>query len=228
VVLAAGRGERLQSPVPKAYVPLGGKPLMLYSLEAFARFPPLGEIVVVIHPEDEGLFRARVQPLLELSQDVELRVVCGGEHRQDSALAGVRASRSPWVAVHDAARPFFSRELLTALWEAAREEGGAVPVLPVRESLHERGDRCLARPLDRERLLRAQTPQLFARELLLRALEEARRRGERFTDEAGAVLALTACRPRAVPGEEFNLKITTPWDRKAAEAWLAAGLLPPP
>ena len=229
VVLAAGRGQRLGHSLPKAYVLLGGKPLLLHSLERIARFPPLGEIVVVIHPDDEELFRSRVEPLftLERPQGIELRVVPGGEHRQDSALAGVRASRRPWVAVHDAARPFFSPELLQSLWKAARGHGAAVPVLPVRESLHESDHGHLVRPLDREKFVRAQTPQLFERKLLLRALEEAQRRGARFTDEAGAVLAFADRRPRVVPGEELNLKITTPWDLEAAEAWRKAGLLPP-
>lgn len=226
VVLAAGRGERLGGAVPKAFVPLGGRPLLLYSLETFARCPWVGELIAVISPEDEELFRSRVEPHLHLPERVELKVAHGGEHRQDSALLGVRLSRSRWVAVHDAARPFFSQDLLKALWETAREHRAAVPVLPVRESLHELGeDGSLRRPVDRERVCTAQTPQVFERELLWRVLEEARRRGERFTDETGAVLALSDCRPRTVSGEEPNLKITTPWDLQAAEAWLRAGLL---
>lgn len=226
VVLAAGRGERLGGPLPKAFVPLRGKPLLLYSLEKFARCPFVGELIAVIHPEDEELFRSRVESHLHLPEPVELKVAHGGKRRQDSALLGVRLSQSRWVAVHDAARPFFSLDLLKALWETAREHRAAVPVLPVRESLHELGeDGVLNRSVDRERVHTAQTPQVFERELLVRVLEEARQRGERFTDETGAVLALSDCRPRTVLGEEPNLKITTPWDLQAAEAWLRAGLL---
>ncbi len=228
VVLAAGRGERLGGPVPKAYVPLAGKPLLLHSLEKFARFPPLCEIVLVIHPEDEERFRTQVEPRIPLPAHVEFKRVYGGEHRQDSALAGVRAASSEWVAVHDAARPFFSLDLLEALWEAVREHRAALPVLPVEESLHELGpgEERLLRPVDRSRLLRAQTPQCFERRLLADALREARRRGERFTDEAGAVLAYGGVSPFCVSGEEWNLKITTRWDLEAAEAWVQAGLLP--
>lgn len=229
VVLAAGRGERLGGPVPKAYASLGEKPLLLYSLEKFARFPPISEIVVVVHPEDEELFRARVEPRFAPFRDVGLKVVYGGEHRQDSALAGVRAAHSPWVAVHDAARPFFSLDLLEALWEVVLDHRVAIPVLPVEESLHEREpeEERLLRPVDRTRLLRAQTPQLFERRLLKRALQEAKRRGERFTDEAGAVLVHGGVSPFCVSGEPWNVKITTRWDLEAAETWLKAGLLAP-
>ncbi len=225
VVLAAGRGRRMEHPVPKVYLPLGGRPLLSYALEAFARCEPVEEIVVVIRPEDEGRLRSEVLDALPVALKT-LKVVPGGERRQDSARAGVRAARGPWVAVHDGARPFVSLGLIEALFEAARAHRAAIPVLPLHESVHALDQEgFVARTLERAGLHLAQTPQCFERLLLERALEKAEERGLAFTDEAAAVFAMEGVRAFAVPGEPQNLKVTTPWDLRLAEALLKAGLV---
>jgi 2-C-methyl-D-erythritol 4-phosphate cytidylyltransferase len=227
VVLAAGRGQRMKQPVSKVYLPLGGRPVLSYSLEKFIRCEHVEEIVLVIRPEDEERLRSDVLDALPFAlEDVKtVKVVPGGERRQDSAQAGVRAARGEWVAVHDGARPFFSLRLLDSLFEAARAHRAAIPTLPLKDSVHTLNEEgFVVQPLKREGLHIAQTPQCFERLLLERALEEAEERGLAFTDEAAAVLAMEGVRAIAVPGEEQNIKITTPWDLQLAEALLRAGL----
>ncbi len=225
ILLAAGRGTRMERPIPKAYLRLRGKAILAYSLEKVSRCEPVSEIVVVIHPEDHQRLHSEVLDLFPVDADKDLKIVYGGEHRQGSALAGVRACRSPWVAVHDAARPFFSLGLLEAVFEAARTDRAAIPVIPVRESVKSVGeDGFILGDVERDALRLAQTPQCFERSLLARALEDAETRGRYFTDEAGAVLAMSGVHPRVIDGEGRNIKITTPWDLELAEALLEAGL----
>lgn len=209
--------------VPKAYLPLCGKPILWYSLDRFSKDSLVSEIVVVINSDDDSLLQANV--LGAYSFEKEIRVVEGGEHRQESSHAGVRAARSKWVAVHDGARPLFSLELLKAVFEVARAYRAAVPALRVHETVKSVDSEGFAvDEVDRETLYLAQTPQCFERDLLVQALDEAHQQGRYFTDEAGAVLAMSGVRSKIVPGEEQNIKITTPWDLRLVEALLEKDL----
>jgi len=210
------------TPVPKPYLLLGGKPILSYSIEKFSQSPLISEIVLVIHPDD----RKRLEGLLKgYAAPPEIEVVLGGEHRQESALVGVRAIRSRWVAVHDGARPLFTLGLLERVFEAARRHRAALPALPVQETVKTVDpEGYVLGEVEREPLRLARTPQCFERELLLRSLQEAQKKQRRFTDEAGAVLAMGGVRARVVPGEVQNIKITRPEDLRLAEALLEAGL----
>lgn len=217
VIVAAGRGQRLGASLPKAYISLQGKPMLAYSLELFARCDQISEIIVVIHPDDEPLFRK-----LALSLGKPWRHVYGGAHRQDSVLAGVRAASGEYVLVHDAARPFVSLSLVERVILTMKAHGTAVPVVPIVESVKRvLGDSIIA-DIDRSELFCAQTPQGFERKLLLEALERACAQGRYFTDEAGVVAAMSGMQPKVVPGETRNLKITTEADLKLAECWFTA------
>ena len=156
-------------------------------------------------------------------------MVPGGRERQDSARAGVEAlaaEEPELVLIHDGARPFFSEELLERLIEAAREHGAAVPALPVEETIR-LGDEegFAAGELERERLYRVQTPQCFLYGLLREALATAHEQGRYFTDDAGAV-AMLGHKIKLIPGEETNIKITTPLDLKLAELLLKSKCIP--
>lgn len=224
VLLAAGRGLRMGADTPKAYLPLGGKPILQHSLEAFDASPLVSEIVLVIHPEDQSMLDTRVLPAYEPTST--LKVIYGGEHRQDSTQAGVRAVRSPWVAVHDAVRPFVSDALIVRVAEAAAAYRAALPAIPIPDTVKSVDEDAFALgDVDRETLQLAQTPQCFEQQLLDRALDDAERAGRYFTDEAGVVLAQSGIKSRTVPGEATNLKVTTPQDLALAEAMLEAGLI---
>ena len=212
ILLAAGRGTRLGASHPKAYLPLRGRPILLYSLEAFSRCPLISELVVVIHPDDTE----RARHVLKVFEK-PVRVVYGGAQRQDSALAGVRAASGDFVLVHDAARPLVSLGLIERVIAAMKTHGAAVPALPVTDSLKRVSEDLIIADIDRAELFSAQTPQGFERKLLLEALERACAQGRYFTDEASVLLAMSNVRAKVVPGEVQNIKITTEADLRLAE-----------
>jgi 2-C-methyl-D-erythritol 4-phosphate cytidylyltransferase len=213
IVLAAGRGKRLGAGGNKAFVSLLGRPLLSYALAAFSRSRQVDEVLLVVARGEEEEAR-------EVAKGMA-RVVAGGERRQDSALAGVEASRGRIVLVHDAARPFPSEALLRRVIEGTLEHQACVPVVDITDTLRYREAGGTLRPgtIDREGLLRMQTPQGFERDLYWRHLREAK---GALLDDAEAVLSCGV--PIAtVPGEAMNLKVTTQDDLALAEV-IARGL----
>jgi len=216
IILAAGRGQRLGAVKNKPYLEINGKPTLCYSLEKFDRCKLIDEIVVVVNEDDLRLFQEEILDRYNFNK--EIKVALGGEHRQDSAHAGVRALEAEIILIHDGARPFFSLRLVERLIEAAKEHGAAIPAIKLKDtikSVHEDG--FAAEELDRERLFAVQTPQCFTYSLIRYALDEAAKRGLYFTDDAGAVSYIAKVKPKMVEGEEENIKITTPLDLKLAE-----------
>lgn len=215
VILAAGKGRRLGLGTNKALVKLSGKSLLRRSAEALVDSGILGELVVVTRPEDlEG---ARGE-LVDLPLSVE--VVIGGERRQASSLAGVKAARGDYVLIHDAARALVTPGLVRRVFEAVLEHGAAIPVVPVRDTLRYVDGRFAREGPSRVGLHIVQTPQAFERALILRALEETNKRGVEITDDAQAVL-LFGKPVVVVEGEVTNIKITYPEDLRLAEAVLS-------
>lgn len=221
IVLAAGRGERMGAERPKAFLELGGEPLLLRAARAFEAAPSVGRIVAVVPEREMATARERLAPLAKL-----LAVVAGGERRQDSVLAGIRQLPEDFdgvVLVHDAARPLVDVELIEAVAQQAAATGAALPVLPLVDTLKRvRGGR-VVETLDRAELGGAQTPQGFRFALLREACEAALRAGVTLTDEAMAVERLGHA-VHAIPGSARNRKLTTPDDLAWAEA-VVAGIL---
>ncbi|MFC2099954.1 2-C-methyl-D-erythritol 4-phosphate cytidylyltransferase [Candidatus Bipolaricaulota bacterium] len=211
IILAAGLGERMGSEHNKILLDICGRPLLLYSVRAFGQVSAIGEIVIVVRAGEE----AAVQAALE-GFDRPIRFVQGGEVRRDSSLSGVRAARGEHVLIHDGARPFATSALIERVIEAAARHSAAIPVLPAADTLHvRRSDAAtLVRTLDRTSIVQAQTPQGFARSLVLDALERA---PESVTDDAAAVLALGHA-VHCVDGDPRNLKVTRPEDVVMAES----------
>ena len=220
VVVAAGASTRMGG-LDKLHVPVGGRPLLAWTLAALAAAPVVRRIVVVTAPERV----AEVAGAAWLPTSVE-RVVAGGARRQDSVAAGVVAlgpgSPDDVVLVHDGARPLVSAALVEQVAAAAAAQGAAIPVLPVAETLKRIEDGRVAATVDRAALAAAQTPQGVRRDVLARAWAEHPPGGAAtWTDEASL---LEACRIRvhAVPGESTNLKVTLPDDLARVEAALIA------
>jgi 2-C-methyl-D-erythritol 4-phosphate cytidylyltransferase len=222
LVLAAGSGSRLGHPLPKAFVPLAGRPLVVHSLAAMAAVPEIDRVVAVVAPAELGRFRALDLagiPAAKLAAPVR-----GGTERQDSVRAGLAALGGDveLVAVHDAARPLVRAEAVSRAIAVARETGAAILAAPVRDTIKRvEGDRVVETP-DRARLWAAQTPQVFRLALLREALAKADAEGFLATDDAQLVERLGAP-VRVVPSDPGNLKITHAGDLRAAEAWLAGG-----
>jgi 2-C-methyl-D-erythritol 4-phosphate cytidylyltransferase len=215
IIVAAGRSERMGG-TDKVFTPLMGRPLITWSLMAFRASESVERIVVVAAAPAVERMRALVD---EWRMARIATVVVGGERRQDSVRAGLQAADgAAIVAVHDAARPLVTPEIIDAGVALARETGAALCATPARDTVKEAdGDPPVVRAThDRARTWLAQTPQTFARDLLLRA-----HAGDQatVTDDAALVEAL-GHEVRIYEGPPWNLKITTPDDLIIAEALL--------
>jgi 2-C-methyl-D-erythritol 4-phosphate cytidylyltransferase len=214
VIVAAGKGERMGGTIPKAFVPLGGVPMLVHCARAVDEARS-GSAIVVVAPEDR-LADARAA-LRTIAKPVT--VVAGGARRQDSVRAGLDAAPPGFdgiVLVHDAARPFVDPALVDAVTAAAEEVGAAIPVLAVTDTIKRVEGGFVRETIDRSRLGAAQTPQGFAIALLRDACDAAEREGTLLTDESLAV-ERTGATVRAVPGAAGNRKVTTPDDLAWAE-----------
>ena len=199
---------------------LGGRPLARYAVEAVRGCEEVGEIVVVVAPED--VERARRELLGGGSGKTE-RVVAGGKRRQESVRAGLGevSAGCDLVVVHDAARPFVRGELVRRCLREARLHGAAVAAVAATDTVKEVGrEGEVTATLDRSRLWLAQTPQAFRYELLVEAHEEAAKVGFEGTDDAALVERLGRA-VRVVPGDPDNTKITCREDLLEAERRLS-------
>lgn len=218
ILVAAGRGERMGASRPKAFLSLGGEPLILKSARPFEAAASVASLVAVVPAADVAAARSLLAPLQKL-----VAVVAGGERRQDSVLEGLKQVPSGFdgvVLVHDAARPFVDEALIEAVTVAAARTGAALPVLPLVDTIKRFREGHVVETLDRGELGAAQTPQGFRLDLLERAYEQAFRDRVTLTDEALAVERIGAV-VAVVPGSTRNRKITTPEDLAWAEDLLA-------
>lgn len=216
VVVAAGRGTRLGGDLPKQYRLLAGRPLLRHSLETFTAYPAIRRVVTVIHPDDRDLFENAGEGL-DLATPVP-----GGDARQESVLRGLESLESDppdQVLIHDAARPFLGAALIDRLLAALEQTEGALPALPVVDSLKRGVDGDVVGEVARDNLWRAQTPQAFHYGAILEAHRAAK--GAALTDDA-AVARAAGMTVRLVPGSEENVKVTEPADLEAAERRLRA------
>lgn len=203
----------MRSGASKAFLDLGGRPLFVRSIEAFAGVPRVDQIVVVVRRDDVAAARAAVAPIVP-----DADVVVGGATRRESSLAGIRAATAETVLIHDGCRPFVHQALIDRVIDAAECHDGVVPVLPSTETLYllqDGGDRVL-RALDRASIVRAQTPQGFRRSLILRCLKAA---DPTVTDDASALI-MQGEPVLIVEGDPANLKVTVPEDLRWAEAFI--------
>jgi 2-C-methyl-D-erythritol 4-phosphate cytidylyltransferase len=217
VVLAAGQGERMGFGGPKAFVAVGGRPIVVHAVEAASACLEVDALVVAVPSGFEertgGVVTGVSKPVI---------VVEGGDDRQASVRRCLSALpyESEAVVVHDAARPFASTGLFSSVLGALAGVEGVVPVVPVADTVKRVRDDMVAETLDRGELVLAQTPQAFVTTALLLAHERAADEGASFTDDA-ALVEWAGYRVRTVPGDPANWKITTAEDLGRAELSLA-------
>jgi 2-C-methyl-D-erythritol 4-phosphate cytidylyltransferase len=220
VVVAAGRSQRMG--FDKLLTPLGGRPLLLHTLERVMLAGEPREVVLVIRPGSRAEMEAIIEPLREKG---EILLVEGGAQRQDSVQAGLKAvsASSDFVMVHDAARPFVTKELFDVVFAAAKLSDAAVCGAPCSDSLKEVAeDGLVVNTVDRSKLWSVQTPQIFRTKLLRDAYQVALKTGALFTDDT-AVVENVGHPVRIVLYHGINLKVTTPSDWTLAEAYLRSG-----
>ena len=215
LIMAAGSGQRLGGDLPKQYRPIGGKPMLRRAIEALIGHPRIDAVRVVIGEEQDGPASAALGGL-----DVGQPII-GGATRADSVRNGLEALGHGIVLVHDAARPFCPPAVIDRLLDALDGNEGAVPVLPIADTLA-MGGRLLSGMVDRERILRIQTPQAFHVEDLVYAFSEVTMHAP--TDES-SVMVEAGLKVATVEGDPLLDKLTTPEDWARAEAMLAARMV---
>ena len=224
IVAAAGSSSRMAG-IDKRLALLGGRPLLIRTLEAMAGAAIVDRIVLVM---EEGTALETLRPGLPPSV---VRIVPGGPHRGASVEAGFRALEAVAggalpadrvILVHDGARPLVSRALINAVAAAAAAHGAALPVIPVSDTVRRVRDGELGELVDRTDLAAGQTPQGVQAGLLAEAFRQyPALASEQFTDEAALLMACTI-RVHPVPGDPVNFKVTLPTDLARAAALLAA------
>lgn len=227
ILPAAGLGTRMGRAVPekagtsrKQFMLLEGSPILLHTIRKFAATLAVSEIVVALRPEDIEWVR---ELLRAENLGKPVRLVEGGESRQESvehALNALDAS-TELVAVHDAVRPFIEQSVLDKVFAEAAQTGAAiVGIVPV-DTVKQVHRNKIRQTIPRERLILAQTPQVFRFDLLKSAFAKAREDGFTGTDESSLVERLDQVEVSVVAGSDRNLKITKPSDMDLARLFLA-------
>lgn len=221
ILPAAGKSSRFGDPWrKKVFIDLQGRPVWLRTAEAFLQHRDVVQTILCIAPDDYAWFREKFAANLAF---LNLEVVEGGAERADTVQRGLAQVRPEvdFVAVHDAARPLISRPSIEAVFAAAVQTGAAILATPIVSTVKRAAQGEIVETVDRTGLWAAQTPQVFARDLLCEAF--AKRDGFPATDEAQLVERVGG-RVAVVEGSPLNLKITTQEDLKMAAALLS--LLP--
>jgi 2-C-methyl-D-erythritol 4-phosphate cytidylyltransferase len=227
LIVAAGLGERLGAGRPKALVELAGRPLLQWSVDTLRAAPGIGRIVVAIPPAYASeTARQELSIGLPSSPDADVIAVAGGATRSESVAFALAAAGSgpdsDRVLVHDAARPLLSVELVRATLAAVEREGidAAIAATPVTDTIKQADDEgVVTRTLDRAGLWAVQTPQVFRRGALERALDVPRDVLAQATDDAWLV-ERAGGHVQIVPAPKDNLKVTTALDLQLAELLL--------
>jgi 2-C-methyl-D-erythritol 4-phosphate cytidylyltransferase len=225
-VPVGGKGKQKKAPPSKQFTELGGTPILVHTLRKFAVVDAVSEIWIALRENEIAGFRARLQsePNDLLQKKVEL--VVGGEHRQQSvenALNAVRAAADDIVLVHDAVRPFVTREIIQEVVEAAEKYGAAIAALPAVDTVKQvertAEGALIKATIPRAGIVMAQTPQGFRYRVLKKAFDEASADGFLGTDEASLV-ERSGHDVAVVMGSPRNIKITAPGDMELAEFYL--------
>lgn len=213
IIVAGGKGLRMGGEIPKQFLPIGGKPVLMRTMERFHEYDPTLKIILVL-PKDQQEFWQ------ELCQKHDFKIMHqvadGGETRFQSSkngLALIPDEDEGVVAIHDGVRPFVSTDVIERCFDAARDDFAAIPVVSVTDTLRYI-DRGHGHNVLRDHFRSVQTPQCFDISLAKQAFDQPYR--ETFTDDASVIESL-GCQVTMVEGNRQNIKLTTPFDMKVAE-----------
>lgn len=213
--MAGGKGRRMESEVPKQFLQLLDKPILMHTIEKFQTFSREIEIVLVLPEQFIGLWKSLIDPY---NFSVVHQVVKGGECRFESVKNGLQViPTNGLVAIHDGVRPLVSIETLEKVYSSSEKLGNAIPVIPVNESLRSVGKQGSS-PVDRTQYKIVQTPQCFHSDIIKKAYEQEFK--EEYTDDAMVAEAM-GIKINLVEGNSENIKITRLSDILFAESLLA-------
>ena len=217
IIVAGGKGERMGPDVDKAFLSLGAKPVLVYSLLAFEKCPDVDEVVLVVRKERIESARCAVQMF---GCKKVIKIVAGGNQRQQSVANGLAqiGAEAEMVAVHDGARPCVTPDLISETIKSACQYGSGVAAVKITDTVKEvEKGMTISQTIDRTKLWRVQTPQAFKVALLRKAFEVVAKKKIKITDEAAAV-ELICDNVRLVQSSSSNIKITSPDDLVLAAA----------
>ena len=222
IVLAAGSGKRMNSKIHKQYLMLSGKPVLYYALKAFEESAVTDIVLVTGHGETEYCRRELVEKYAFAKVTA---IVEGGKERYHSVYEGLKAAEgADYALIHDGARPFVDAGLVKRMIDAVKECEACVAAVPVKDTIKVADcDGFVKETPDRSLLWQIQTPQAFSYPLILTAYEKLFAQGEvSVTDDSMVLEQMTEHKVKLVQGSYQNLKITTPEDLVAAEAYLSS------
>ena len=214
IIVAGGKGLRMGSDLPKQFLPVGGKPVLMHTLEVFRKYDAAIQLILVLPREQQNFWK---QLCREHDFDVEHREVDAGETRFHSVKNGLALVQAPGlVGVHDGVRPFVSVEVIRRCYDLAEQHKAVIPVVDVVETLRHLTE-VGSETVSRNDYKLVQTPQVFDVELLKQAYEQEFT--PFFTDDASVVEAM-GVPVHLAAGNRENIKITTPFDLKVGSALL--------
>jgi len=217
IVVAAGSGSRMGGQIPKQFLRLQGKPLIIHTLEKFRKFDPEMKMVVVLAPAHRKLWEE-----VAASYDIcnGLLLADGGDRRFSSVKNGLALiTEEGLLGIHDAVRPLVSMDTLARTYDSALREGSGIPVMEMEESVRMLLAGGTSSHMDRSKLRKVQTPQVFRSEQIKEAYKQAY--SPTFTDDASVYESLHG-KLSLVEGNRENIKITTPTDMSLASLLIAS------
>ena len=213
IIVAGGKGIRTGWDLPKQFLLLSGKPVLMHTITAFYEYDPAIKIILVL-PDDYNEYWSKL--CSDFRFDVPHKIVTGGDTRFQSVRNGLeKVETGAIVGVHDGVRPLIERELIAKVYETAIIKKGAYPVIPLIDSIRELDSQDESHAVDRKKYRMVQTPQVFWSDILIDAYNQEYRND--FTDDVSVVEAAEIIRPAMVEGNPENIKITAAIDLMIAE-----------
>ena len=211
IIVAGGKGLRMGSDIPKQFLMLKSRPVIMHTIRAFYDWDNNCEFIVVLPSGQQSYWQLLVS---QYEFDIPVKITTGGNTRFESVKKGLLKSSGEIIGIHDGVRPLVSQKTIKNCYDVSNNYGNAIPCIPINDSIRvvENGKN---KTTDRSKYFRIQTPQVFKRAVIMKGFEQ--NFSKEFTDDA-SVIEKTGETIQLVEGNEENLKITTPFDLKIAES----------
>lgn len=215
IILAAGKGSRMNSKISKQYMQLCEKPVLYYSISAFAD-SDVDEIIIVTAAKDIKYCKEEITE--KYFSSTPLKIVEGGNERYESVYNALKTIKADYVLIHDGARPHITKQIINKCIEEVKKTGACITAVPVKDTIKKVKDNTIEDTPDRKQLWQAQTPQCFMYDLIKTGYDKAMEKNDKsITDDAMVVEKYTNTKIKIVEGTYYNFKITTQEDFEFSE-----------